>query len=80
MRQKTVILGLDPRTSADGRPRVEPGDDGALTVTFGATESPRVIGFLQDMTRSTTATISAFDIEAVDSGEVEARITLRPGA
>ena len=58
--------------------RVEPGADDAITVTFDATNPERVLDFLLDMDDTTTAVLSTFEIEGVDGGEVESRITLRP--
>jgi|GEM_PF-2696074 len=58
--------------------RVEPGADDSITVTFDATEPARVLGFMTDMADTTTAVFSAFEIESVDNGQVESRVTLRP--
>lgn len=60
--------------------RIEPGVDESITVSFAGTDSPRVVRFLRAITRDTSATISAFEIEATEPGLVEARITLRPAA
>ena len=59
--------------------RVEPGANAAITVTFDATDPERVLDFLLDMDDTTTAVLSTFEIEGVEDGQVESRITLRPG-
>lgn len=59
--------------------RVEPGNDGLITVTFAPAPAAQVMDFLQTVTAESDAVISAFDIEAAAPGDVDARITLRPG-
>ena len=60
--------------------RLQPGENGALTVTLAPAPSASVLGFLDRLTRTTEARITALDMSAGTAPNVEARVTVAPDA
>jgi len=60
--------------------RVEPGSDGAFTVSFDGARSESVLAFLTQIERSTTGVITELDLEAITDERVEARVGIQPGS
>ena len=58
--------------------RLQPGEDGELTVTLAPAPSAAVLGFLDRLTRTTEARITVLDMSAGNAPDVEARITVAP--
>ena len=60
--------------------RVEPGDGGALSLTFDDAQSAPALRFLQQLERTTDARITELEIDADGETAVDVFVTLEPGA